>query len=190
MLYACSVQCDYSCRCSSNLRSHKKRHVAEKEFRCGQCTYRGRDAESLRVHLQIHAVREVDAAGIPTGPLPKLFKCRLCDHTSNDRSNIRVHERTHIPNGGGKPFKCPHCDYRSSQRVHMVLHVRRRHGEEAAAALPSPSGLRAVVHALPAPLVLPAHDDDGIDYDAVARAEAAVGVPVLFPLRSSGRFPL
>ena len=175
-------QCDYRGRNSSNLKQHQKRHRVITDFSCPTCGFVAADLEGIREHMLSHKVKADEDGALPDMPAAKQFKCKFCEKTCNDRSNMRVHERTHIPGGGGKPFKCPHCDYRSSQRVHMVLHAKRRHGEEAAAALPSPSVLRQTPLPLPAPIVLPAHDDDMVDYDAVARAEAAIGGALLVAL--------
>lgn len=240
LYFLAMIQCDYTSRCSSNLKTHKRRHDKSKSFVCSSCSYATNSEAMYRSHMFVHTSPESDNLGTlmgetartpavdhvldapqpgsnglstdgtpsamtdylsPTGadgpnsPLrvltavtdSKVFKCRHCDHTSNDRSNIRVHERTHVPGGAGKPFKCPHCDYRASQRVHMVLHVRRRHGEDAVAALPSPSLMRSVICVpMPPPTVLPQPEVDDIDYEALVRAETATGGPMLITVTPRG----
>jgi hypothetical protein len=177
---------------------------------CAHCDFFCPDVLTMQAHQQLHGppgmattpvtamvspasslVALVDDDGMPPTPsdtpqsaAKREYKCRFCSHVSKDRSNIRVHERTHAPGGSGKPFGCPHCEYRSAQRVHMILHVKRRHGESAAEAVPSSSVLRMSGRPMPPPLAGPAPEPDNIDYAAVMRAEAAMGalLTIVYPM--------
>jgi uncharacterized Zn-finger protein len=62
------------------------------------CSYAGRNADQLVVHLRTH-----------TGDSP--FACNVCEASFKSSSDLKRHIRLHT---GEKPYACSFCDYRCS----------------------------------------------------------------------------
>ena len=103
--------CNYSCKTTSNLKTHMATHSEGKPFNCIQCNFSCKTASNLKTHMRTHL-----------GEKP--FRCTQCKYscTCTHAGTQRRHMRTH--SAGGKPPSCTHCNYSCTDSSTMIIHKR------------------------------------------------------------------
>ena len=96
------------------LKQHEMIHTGEKPFRCSFCDYRGRQENSLRIHVRTHH----------TGDKP--FSCSYCQKKFRQAANMQRHEKIHT---GDKPFGCSNCNMKFITKIQLKKARCRRNLE-------------------------------------------------------------
>ncbi|CAH2100094.1 unnamed protein product [Euphydryas editha] len=78
-LYVCNhINCTYSTKFPSNLKTHKRIHTPEKQYICDECTFRSKFISSLKTHKRLHKAE-------------RPYACRSCEYKCNSCSNLKKH---------------------------------------------------------------------------------------------------
>jgi len=98
----------------SSPRKGKRKHLAEKLHKCGQCSYSTASKTNLTTHLITHEEE-------------KPYKCEECDYSAAQKGHLTRHKMKH---SGEKPLKCDQCDYSAARKDHLTRHKMTHSGEK------------------------------------------------------------
>ncbi|XP_046974232.1 zinc finger protein 737-like [Vanessa cardui] len=84
-LYECNyLNCTYTTKFPSNLKTHKRIHTPEQRYICDECTFRSKFISSLKTHKRLHSDE-------------RPYACKYCAYKCNSHSNLKKHiSRKHI----------------------------------------------------------------------------------------------
>ncbi len=111
--FKCGI-CSKEFKRKKHLDRHEKLHRGEKPFSCTYCGRTFDRSDYLTVHVRIH-----------TGEKP--YMCRYCGKRFTQENSMSLHERTHT---GDRRFKCSFCDKLFMHPHHKVKHERIHTGEK------------------------------------------------------------
>jgi len=106
--------CDKTFRYKSDLKLHRRKHIADRPFACDVCTKTFKSPGDLNVHMRVHS--EV-----------KPFQCEVCTNRYKSRGELKVHVRSHT---GEKPYSCNQCGKTFSQSTNLRRHEKTHTGEK------------------------------------------------------------
>ncbi|XP_068238034.1 zinc finger protein 23-like [Palaemon carinicauda] len=92
-------------------------HNAEKKYKCNQCSYSAKTANSLNLHRRRCHLDPKEL---------KWYECDICNKKFYLPSKLTVHYRAHT---GEKPFSCQTCGKTFACKYNKKEHERAVHGE-------------------------------------------------------------
>jgi len=123
-------------------RKGKRKHLAEKFHKCGQCSYSTASKTNLTMHLITHEeekpyrCEECDYSAAQKGHLTrhkmkhsgeKPFKCDQCGYSARAKYDLTRHKMKHSRE---KPYKCDQCDYSAVRKYQLIQHKTKHSGEK------------------------------------------------------------
>jgi len=126
----------------SSPRKGKRKHLAEKLHKCGQCSYSTASKTNLTTHLITHEeekpykCEECDYSAAQKGHLTrhkmkhsgeKPFKCDQCGYSARAKYDLTRHKMKHSRE---KPYKCDQCDYSAVRKFQLIQHKTKHSGEK------------------------------------------------------------
>lgn len=105
--------CGKELTCYTSLKSHRERHIGEKNFQCSLCPARFKTIQDKRTHLK----------RVHTNHVP----CPICNKTFA-KNSLRGHLYSHTD----RPFKCDQCGKGFKQQKKLRRHLSTVHATEKA----------------------------------------------------------
>jgi len=95
-------------------REGKRKHSAEKHYKCDQCGYSTSKKNNLTKHLFTHEEE-------------KPYKCEQCDYSAAQKIQLTRHKWIH---SGEKPYKCDQCSFCAAFKFVLTRHKRSHSAPE------------------------------------------------------------
>ncbi|VDK46815.1 unnamed protein product [Anisakis simplex] len=132
--YYCS-HCPAHYQTRTGLANHSKQHGSMKKYHCEACDMSCDSLKTLRVHTQVHLVREQCQSSANSSSVKNetddvdeqlsnctssktQFVCKECPFRTRDTGRLNAHTEGHKRDRG---FQCPMCTYRSVYFIGIVM---------------------------------------------------------------------
>ena len=117
-------QCSYTSKYISHLKTHKMIHEGKKPFNCDQCEYTACSQSHIKRHKKKHNGGEPKRRKVHKGTP---VNCNQCQFKSFHAKNLKAHKKAH---NGNLTFICYQCDYLASCAGNLKRHIMKHSGEK------------------------------------------------------------